>query len=59
MPWGAFSYDKTKDVLRTSINVANAETVVEFFTMVFDNSGNLVILWDNQKALLPIKYAAK
>ena len=57
--WGAFSYDKKKDVLRTSIKVANAEAVVEFFTMVFDNSGNLVILWDNQKALLPIKYAAK
>lgn len=57
--WGAFSYDKTKDVLRTNINVSNAETVVEFFTMVFDNSGNLVILWDNLKALLPIKYAAK
>lgn len=57
--WGAFSYDKTKDILRTSINVANAEAVVEFFTMVFDNSGNLVILWDNQKAMLPIKYAAK
>ena len=57
--WGAFSYDKTKDVLRTNITVANAEAVVEYFTMVFDNSGNLVILWDNQKALLPIKYAAK
>lgn len=57
--WGAFSYDQTKDALRTSINVTNTEAIVEYFTMVFDPNGNLVILWDNQKALLPIKYAAK
>lgn len=57
--WGAFSYDKTKDVLRTNIAATNAEAVVEFFTMVFDNAGNLVILWDNMKAMLPLKYAAK
>jgi Protein of unknown function (DUF2911) len=57
--WGTFSYEKTKDVLRTDVAVAKLDAPVEFFTMVFDAAGNLVILWDTVKVVIPIKYAAK
>jgi hypothetical protein len=57
--WGTFSYDKTKDVLRTDVPISLTEQPVEYFTMVFDASGNLVILWDTVKVSIPITYAAK
>jgi len=57
--WGTFSYEKTKDVLRTDVAVSKMDAPVEYFTMVFDATGNLVILWDIVKVVIPIKYAAK
>ncbi len=57
--WGTFSYEKTKDLLRADVAVSKLDTAVEFFTMVFDASGHLVVLWDTVKVVIPIKYAAK
>ncbi len=57
--WGAFSYNKADDVLRTDIKLEKLDVNVEFFTMLFDTNGALNILWDDVRVLLPIKFAAK
>jgi hypothetical protein len=57
--WGTFSYDKSKDLIRTDVAVTKMDAPVEYFTMVFDASGNLVVLWDVVKVVIPIKYSAK
>jgi hypothetical protein len=57
--WGAFSYDAKNDVLRAEALVSLVESPVEYFTMVFDNAGSLVVMWDNVKVTFPIKYTGK
>ncbi|MFL9482093.1 DUF2911 domain-containing protein [Chitinophagaceae bacterium LWZ2-11] len=55
--WGSFIYDIRKDVLRTDIPVEKGNDNIEAFTMFFDenNAGaNLLMMWDNVKATLPI-----
>jgi hypothetical protein len=57
--WGSFSYKAAKDIVRVDIPVStNAETI-EFFTIVFDAAGNLVVAWENTRAVMPIKYSDK
>lgn len=57
--WGSFSYKQAKDIVRVDVApVSNSETV-EYYTMVFDTSGNLVIAWENTRVMLPIKYSDK
>lgn len=60
--WGGYTYDSKKDVLRTDIDVEKNTDTVEAFTMYFDdgkNSANLVFLWDDLKASLPISIQLK
>lgn len=57
--WGTFSYEKAKDIMRTDVAVSKLDSPVEYYTMMFDASGNLVVLWDTVKVVIPIKYAAK
>lgn len=55
--WGNFTYDSRKDVMRTDIDVNRVADTVEAFTMYFEDAktgANLVILWDNQRAVMPI-----
>lgn len=55
--WGNFNYDSKKDLLRTDIEVEGKQDIVEVFTMYFDeskNGANMLILWDDLKAILPI-----
>ena len=58
--WGAFKYDSTKDVARYDVNVDTQAEPVEHFTMVFEkgtgNIVNLVISWDNYKAVVPFTF---
>jgi hypothetical protein len=54
--WGAFNYQKELDAARVEVPVARADAPVEFFTIVFDANGNLVVLWDAVKVAIPIKY---
>jgi hypothetical protein len=56
---GTFSYEQTKDIMRMDVAVSKLDLPVEFYTMVFDSSGNLIVIWDNVKVVIPIKYAAK
>jgi hypothetical protein len=60
--WGAFKYDKSKDVVRTDISVTTLDTPVDPFTMVFEkapNGANLIIAWDTVSITLPVKWSDK
>jgi len=55
--WGNYSYDMKKDVVRTDVKVEKTPDSVENFTMFFDdtkNGANLIMQWDDVKAILPI-----
>lgn len=56
--WGAFKYDKAKDVVRMDVPVIKNDTT-EAMTMMFEKSftgANLVVYWDEVKAILPIAF---
>ncbi len=55
--WGNYSYNQKNDVIRTEISVEKNMDTVEAFTMYFEDgkgTTNLIIMWDNVKASLPI-----
>ncbi len=55
--WGNFIYDMKKDVLRTTITIEKNTETVEAMTMYFEETktgANLIMLWDDVKATLPI-----
>ena len=55
--WGNYSYNQKSDVLRTEIKVDQNIDIVEAFTIYFEEykgGSNLIFLWDNVKASLPI-----
>jgi hypothetical protein len=56
--WGNFTYDNKKDIIRTDIDVEKTTEAVEAFTIYFDdtkNGANMIFLWDDIKASLPIQ----
>lgn len=60
--WGAFKYDRNKDVLRTTVAVTPLDTPVDPFTMVFEKAAygaNLIIAWDTVSIVLPVKWSDK
>ncbi|MES2455039.1 MAG: DUF2911 domain-containing protein [Bacteroidota bacterium] len=55
--WGAFSYDQSKDIVRTDVNVKSLEKPLELLSMTFSTQAtgaNLVIGWDFSTVELPI-----
>lgn len=57
--WGAYKYDQSKDVLRTTVPVSSQQTPVEAFTMTFEKAeggANLVMAWDTILVSLPVKF---
>ena len=55
--WGAFTYDQTKDVVRTDVDVKSLEKPLEVLSITFTtqaNGANLVIGWDHSTVELPI-----
>lgn len=57
--WG-LHMDRTKDIFKTDIPVSVQSPSVEDFTMVFTSAPygtDLLISWDNVKAVLPISYS--
>ncbi len=55
--WGHFKYDVKKDVLRKEVDLEKTNDNIEAFTMFFDDTKtgvNLVFLWDDLKAVLPM-----
>jgi hypothetical protein len=58
--WGNYSYDIKKDVTRADAKVEKNVDVVENFTIYFEETktgANLIMLWDDVKASLPIALA--
>jgi len=55
--WGSFTYNIKKDAMRADMKVEKNTENIEALTMYFDegtNNTNLVIMWDDVKATLPI-----
>ena len=57
--WGAFRYDSSKDVLRTTVPVEKQAAIVEAFSIAFQKAGkgaDMVIMWDDVLVRLPITW---
>jgi hypothetical protein len=57
--WGAFRYDMTKDVLRTTVPVEHSSEIAEAFSMEFEKTKTgalLVINWDDVLVKLPFSW---
>jgi hypothetical protein len=57
--WGAYNYSQKLDVLRFDTPVKVNATVVEGFTMAFDQKNdlaNLLITWDKLRLEIPFKF---
>ena len=59
--WGAYGYDDSKDVMRTTLSVDTANDRADQLIVGFRNmnqqGGELYIYWDNQFATVPIQVA--
>jgi hypothetical protein len=57
--WGAYEYDKQKDVLRFDVPVEKMDNTYEPFTIEFnqDNSDAfLLMMWDKTKVSIPLSF---
>ncbi|PST85309.1 hypothetical protein C7T94_03230 [Pedobacter yulinensis] len=57
--WGAFSYDASKDVLRTDVNIRKSAKVIQALSMTFEDTAsgaNLVIGWDDTIVAVPFSF---
>jgi hypothetical protein len=57
--WGAFRYDTSKDVLRTTVPVEKKSDITEAFSILFRKAGkgaDLIISWDDVLVRLPIAW---
>ncbi len=57
--WGAYEYEKEKDVARITVPAGKTDSEVEAFTIAFDGSGgtgNMLIAWENTLVKVPLKY---
>jgi hypothetical protein len=55
--WGAFRYDPSKDVLRTTVPVEKKSEITEAFSIAFRKAvkgADLIISWDDVQVALPI-----
>lgn len=55
--WGAFTYDETKDVLRTDVPVKTLDKPIENFSITFTpqtEGANMVLAWDKTLIELPV-----
>ncbi len=58
--WGAFSYKQSNDIARISLPVTRLPNVsLEYFTMFFTDTNQLVIQWDDLKVIVPFTFASK
>ncbi len=59
--WGAYSYNKEKDVLRVEIKTVKIESTVEAFSILFkdtDKGANMLMAWDEVMIEIPIEALA-
>lgn len=53
--WGAYDYDKSKDVGRFTVPAASLDEVVESFAINLSDEGTVSIVWDQTKVEFMIK----
>lgn len=57
--WGAYQYDKGKDVARIEVNTQKTPATVEAFAIAFkkvDGGAHMLMGWDNTMVEVPINY---
>lgn len=57
--WGAYFYDKSKDVVRFNVPVEKAASPIEYFSVTFvqtKNGADLYAGWDNTQVKFPIEF---
>lgn len=57
--WGAYAYDKSKDVLRFSVSSEKITTPIEYFSVSFvqtKTGADLYAAWDNTQIKFPIEF---
>lgn len=57
--WGAYNYNREKDVWRFTVPVQSADKVYEPFTIAFDHRNeraDLLMIWDKTKVSVPVKF---
>ncbi len=57
--WGAYDYDKSKDVMRFNVPVKETTEEKEAFGMAFagsDGNGKLLLAWDSVEILVDFEY---
>ncbi len=57
--WGAYAYDKSKDVVRFNIPVEKTSSAVEYFSVSFvqtKSGADLYAAWDNAQVKFPIEF---
>jgi hypothetical protein len=57
--WGAYDYEKEKDVARIEVPTEKTASEVEAFTIAFageNGSGNMVMAWEDTQVKVPFKY---
>lgn len=57
--WGAYTYDKTADVVRFKVKTQNVTPPVQSFSITIDdityNTFNLTLSWENTRVVIPVK----
>ncbi|HKG67898.1 MAG TPA: DUF2911 domain-containing protein, partial [Segetibacter sp.] len=53
--WGSFTYKSDKDVARIDVPVQKNDAITEALTIYFEKS-NLILLWENIKASVPVSF---
>ena len=59
--WGAYGYDTSRDVMRTTMSVETVDYSMDQLQIGFvdmtSDGGTLYVLWDNQLASVPVVLA--
>lgn len=53
--WGAYEYSKDDDVLRVTVPSGTTDEVVEQFSIIISDSGNVSLAWDQTQVEFTIK----
>lgn len=57
--WGAYAYDKSKDIVRFNVPVEKTASPIEYFSMTFvqtKSGADLYAGWDNAQVKFPIEF---
>ncbi len=52
--WGAYFYNKDKDVARVNVAATTSETSLDSFSIVFDEKGTMHMGWGNVRVAVPM-----